>query len=167
MVHARKEAGKGNPAPGLSPPVRLLRADAREAIRQNPVPWGQWLEMCQALEDPDYELTVEDFADLLATFNKLIRLGFPFTPHLHRTMRDFECNAAHSQEDGDSDGADERIDWDDSDDDFDGDIGQVASREDRDAAWWHQFRLTQESYARHRPDAELYAGQLAASWEVA
>jgi hypothetical protein len=69
MLHDPHGAGKN-----------ILPARARSAIGNAPEAWNQWLNICAALDDPDVEMTGEEFAVFYEHFSRLRRVGVPFDP---------------------------------------------------------------------------------------
>ena len=76
-----------------------------------------FLVTCEAMEDPAYELTVEDFAVFYVAFNRLRRGGVPFDDGFVARVEELHREAFHTADDGDHDDADEFIDLEDSDED--------------------------------------------------
>lgn len=80
--------------------------------------WPKWLQLWRELSEPDLELTAEEFAPVLAAFNRLSRAGVLFAPRLVRWMRFCESGALGGAEDSDADAADALLDLEDSDEDY-------------------------------------------------
>jgi hypothetical protein len=75
--------------------------------------------MWRELSEPDVELTVEEFAPVLALFNRLVRAGVRFPRRLVKGVRRLEASAMGGTEDSDFDAADQWIDLEDADEDND------------------------------------------------
>jgi hypothetical protein len=65
--------------------------------------WKRWHKLCDSLAGPHVELTIEEFAPVLATFRALQRSGAQFDPMLIALLSILERQVFFSLEDSDDD----------------------------------------------------------------
>lgn len=121
--------------------ARKNRRDSRRSLNEEKqLVLLAWLGIVERLTDPDFELTIEEFAAVLVAFKRLQLAGVDVDPGLAAIMTVLERGVIDSSEDGDSDLSDQWLDHDDPDEDYsdpkcDTSIPQAVRRKGRpDAA---------------------------------
>jgi hypothetical protein len=83
--------------------------------RANDAGWRIFLGLCDAISDPDFEMTCEEWAVFYAAFDRVRRAGAPFDPAFVDTIETMARDIVGTQADSDHDDADDRLDLDDDD----------------------------------------------------
>jgi len=71
--------------------------------------WEKWLAVCDAIADPDVELTIEEFAPFSEMFNRLVALQVPFDDAFVLRVRELQRSVVDTDNDSDMDDSDHGI----------------------------------------------------------
>ena len=102
----KKPAGERFSLQHLGETIVLRSIPPSEELRDMPVMLQRWHAIAKMLSHPHVELTVEEFALVLATFRQLQHAGVEFDPVLAALIGIMERQAFMTGEDAESDNSD-------------------------------------------------------------